>query len=301
VTRRGWLLFAAMSVIWGIPYLLIKIAVRDLEPATIVAGRTFLAALVLVPLAAGRGAIRPVLRRWKPLLAFTVLEMAIPWLLLTNAEKRLPSGLTGLLVATVPLLATVVAFLLGDRTVLRPLRLAGLTVGIVGVGVLVGLGGGGGSLDTWSVLQVILVAVGYATAPFIVTRLLADVPAIGVIALSLAAVAIAFTPLAIADRPASTPPWGAVWSVVALAVICTGLAFILFFELLDEVGPTTAPLITFVNPAVALTLGVILLDEVLTAGLVLGFPLVLAGCWLATRTRAPARAPVEPIAATAQG
>src|SRR5262245_34842044 len=115
-----------MSVIWGIPYLLIKIAVRDLPPVAIVAGRTLLAALVLVPLAAGKDALRPVLARWRPVLAFTVLEMALPWVLLTNAEKRLPSGLTGLLVATVPLIATLAGFLLGDRSVLRAVRLAGL-------------------------------------------------------------------------------------------------------------------------------------------------------------------------------
>ena len=288
-----------MSVIWGIPYLLIKVAVRDLPPFAIVAGRTLLAAVVLVPLAANKGALRPVLKRWKPLLAFTILEMAVPWLLLTNAEKRLPSGLTGLLVATVPLIATIVAFALGDRAVLRPVRLAGIAVGIAGVGVLVGLGGDGGSLHTWSVVQVLLVAVGYASAPFIATRLLGDVPALGVVALSLAAVAVSFTPVAIATRPDDMPPWGAVWSVVGLAVICTGVAFIVFFALLEEVGPTTAPLITFVNPAVALSLGVILLGEAITAGLVLGFPLVLAGCWLATRGPAGVAAPTEPVAAPA--
>lgn len=299
MSRRGWILFAAMSVIWGIPYLLIKVAVRDLPPFAIVAGRTLLAALVLVPLAVNKGALRPVLARWKPLLAFTVLEMAIPWVLLTNAEKRLPSGLTGLLVATVPLIATIVAFALGDRAVLRPVRLAGIGVGIAGVGLLVGLGGDGGSLHAWSVIQVLLVAVGYATAPFIATRLLGDVPALGVVALSLAAVAVSFTPVAIVTRPDDMPPWGAVWAVVGLAVICTGVAFIVFFALLDEVGPTTAPLITFVNPAVALTLGVVLLGEAVTAGLVLGFPLVLAGCWLATRSPAAAPVPAEPLAAPA--
>ena len=103
MTRRSWALFAAMCVIWGIPYLLIRVAVRDVEPGTLVFLRTAIGGLVLLPLALTRGGFGPVLRRWAPLLAFTVLEVAVPWLLLSDAEQHLSSSLTGLLIAAVPL------------------------------------------------------------------------------------------------------------------------------------------------------------------------------------------------------
>src|SRR4051812_16345434 len=138
MTRKGWLLFAAMSVIWGMPYLFIKVAVEDVEPAVVVFGRTALAGIVLLAIAGSRGALRPVLRLWRPVLAFAAIEMVIPWLMLTNAEVHLPSGLTGLLVACVPLAAVLVAYLLGDHHALRPVRLAGIAVGLGGVALLVG-------------------------------------------------------------------------------------------------------------------------------------------------------------------
>ncbi len=284
MTQRGWLLFAAMSVIWGLPYLLIKVAVEHLSPPMIVFGRTSLAAVVLVPLAARSGALAPVLRRWKLVLAFAAIEMAGPWLLLSNAEKTLPSGLTGLLVACVPMVGAIAAYLLGDHTALRPVRLLGIAIGIGGVALLVaGDLGGSHGVPWWSIAQVLLVCVGYATAPFIVERRLGDVPAIGVIAVSLAAVALAMAPLAWFTRPESSPPASTWWAVLGLAVVCTGIAFIVFFALIAEVGPARATLITFVNPAVAVLLGALVLDEEITVATIGGFVLVLTGCWLATR------------------
>jgi len=292
MTRRGWLLFAAMSVIWGIPYLLIKVAVRDLAPPVLVASRTGLAALVLVPIAARRGYLAPLRPLWKPLLAFTAIEMAGPWLLLTHAEQRLPSGLTGLLVATVPLFGTAVAFVLGDRTVLRPIRLAGLGVGILGVTLLITLGEGVSGGSWFGIGEVLLVAVGYATAPFIANRKLADVPDLGVVAASLAIVAVAYTPAAVVLRPGHWPSAHVLEATVGLAAICTGAAFLLFFRLIAEIGPARSTLITFLNPAVAVTLGVAFLHEDLTLGITIGFPVILAGCWLATRAGHPAEEPM---------
>jgi drug/metabolite transporter (DMT)-like permease len=283
MTRRGLALFAAMSVIWGVPYLLIKVAVEDLSPPVIVAARTGLAALVLVPLAHRRGVLRPALERWRPLLAFTAIEMAGPWLLLTHAEQELPSGLTGLLVATVPLVGTLVAYLLGDHDALRPTRLAGLALGMVGVALLVGFGGEEGSIDLVRVAEVLVVSVGYASAPFIADRALKDVDTMGIVAASLGIVAVVYLPFAVLAAPDEVPGASVLWSVVGLAVLCTGVAFLVFFALIDEIGPSKATLITFVNPAVAVTLGVVVLDEAVTVGLVAGFPLVLAGCALATR------------------
>jgi drug/metabolite transporter (DMT)-like permease len=284
MTRRGWLLFAAMSVIWGLPYLLIKVAVEHLAPPVIVFGRTSLAAVVLVALAARTRALRPALAHWRPVLAFAAIEMAGPWLLLTNAEKRLPSGLTGLLVSCVPIFGALAAYALGDRTALRLVRVVGIAVGLGGVALLVGgdLNGAGG-IPWWSVVQVLLVCVGYATAPFIVARRLGGVPTLGVVAVSLAAVAIVVAPLAWFARPTAFPPASASWAMLGLAVVCTGIAFVVFFALIGEVGPARATLITFVNPAVAVVLGAIVLDEKITAATLGGFVLVLAGCFLATR------------------
>ena len=284
MTKRGWLLFAAMGAIWGLPYLFIKVAVKHLEPPVIVFGRTSLAAIVLVVIAARSGALRPALARWKPVLAFAAIEMAGPWLLLTNAEKRLPSGLTGLLVSCVPIFGALAAYALGDRTALRPVRVFGIAVGLSGVALLVGRDLNGARGIPWlSVGQVLLVCVGYATAPFIIARKLTDVPGLGVAAVSLAAVAIVVAPLAWLARPSHLPPGSTVWAVLGLAVVCTGIAFIVFFALIGEIGPARATLITFVNPAVAVVLGALVLDEKITAATIGGFVLVLTGCFLATR------------------
>ncbi|MET0458189.1 MAG: EamA family transporter [Ilumatobacteraceae bacterium] len=282
IDRRGWVLFAAMGIIWGVPYLFIKVAVEHLEPAVVVFGRTAIAAVPLLFLAVRAGAIRPALAAWRPLLAFAVLEMALPWILLTDAEQHLPSGLTGLLIACVPIVGTVVAFLLGDRSVLRATRLAGIAVGLAGVTLLVAADLGG-EAPWWSIAEVLLVCVGYASAPFIASRRLAHVPDLGVVAVSLTGVAVVYAPLAWITRPTETPPAEAWASVLALAFLCTAIAFVVFFKLIAAVGPARSTLITFVNPAVAVVVGAVVLDEEITATTLAGFALVLAGCWLATR------------------
>jgi drug/metabolite transporter (DMT)-like permease len=277
-------LFAAMSVIWGVPYLLISVAVDHLAVPVVVCGRTGLAALALVPLAHHRGVLVPALKRWRPVLAFTALEMAGPWLLLTDAEKKLPSSLAGLLVASVPMVAAVSAYALGEKSALKPARLLGIAVGMAGVAFVVGVGREGGG-DAWSIVEVLLVCVGYALAPFILDRHLGDVPSLGVIAVALTVVAVLYLPFAVAFRPdGGWPPASSTWAVLGLAVLCTGIAFLVFFALIAEVGPQRATLITFVNPAVAVVLGVTVRDEPLSRGLLIGFPLVLLGCWMCART-----------------
>jgi drug/metabolite transporter (DMT)-like permease len=285
VTRRGWILFVAMSAIWGLPYLLIKEAVASMAPISVVAGRTGIGALVLFPIAVRRGALRPVLAHWRPLVAFTAIEMGGPFLLLSDAERVLPSGLSGLLVATVPLFGTVVAFALGDRLALRPLRIVGLLVGLGGVACIVG-GHGSGTVRPWNVAEVLLVAVGYSIAPFIADRHLRDVPGLGLATASLGLVAVVYVPIALATQ--RTAPTGrSVAALIALALVCTAVAFVTFFALIEEAGPARATLITYVNPVIALSLGVVVLDESLTLGLLIGAPLVIAGCWLAASRRDP--------------
>jgi drug/metabolite transporter (DMT)-like permease len=294
VTARGRLLFAAMALIWGVPYLFIKVAVADLSPAAVVFGRTALAALLLVPLAGGRGMLRPLLGRWPWLLVFAGVEVAGPFFLLTFAEQRLSSSRTGLLVATVPLLGLLFARMLGLADPVDPRRLLGLLVGILGVAVLVGLDLHAGS---WiAVVAVLLAAAGYAIGPIVADQRLAGLPSLGVSAVAMGVTALAYLVPAFVTRPAdltavSASTW---WAVAVLGVVCSALAFLVFFALIAEVGPTRATVITYVNPAVALTLGVLVLSEPLTVGLLVGFPLVLAGSALATRRVAQ---PAPPAAA----
>ncbi len=290
MTRRGWVLFAAMCVIWGIPYLLIKVAVTDISPATLVLARTALAALLLLPIAAVRGELRPVVRHWAPVLAFAAIEIAIPWVLLGMAEQRVSSSLTGLLIAALPLDGAVIARTTGARERLGFQSGLGLLLGLVGVAAIVGLNLDGAS--TPALAEIALVVVCYAVGPVILQRFLADLPALGVIAASLGVTAVAYVPIAAFSLPDRMPSATVVGSVAGLAVVCTAVAFLLFFALIAEIGPVRATVITYVNPAVAAVLGVAILGEHFTAGMGVGFLLVLIGSVLATRpgrTAAPIR------------
>ena len=280
MSRRGILLFAAMCVIWGVPYLMIRVAVRELAPVTLVFGRTAIGALLLAPIALFRGALRPLVSRWRPLVAYTAIEVAIPWVLLARAETKLSSSLTGLLIAAVPLVGAVVVTLTGEREQQGSRRWLGLLVGIAGVAAIVGLNLG--AVDAPAVVEIALVAVCYAVGPIILSRSLAELPALDVVAASLVLTAVAYAPLAAARWPSALPSGRVLLSVVGLAVLCTAIAFLVFFALIAEVGPVRATVITYVNPAVAAILGVSVLGEHVTWGMGVGFALVLAGSVLAT-------------------
>jgi drug/metabolite transporter (DMT)-like permease len=291
MTRRGWLLFIALGIIWGLPYLLIKVGVSELSPIVVVFLRVASAAVILVPIAAARGQFAGLRGRWKWVALFAVMEIMIPFFTLTWAEQRISSSLAALLVAAVPMVAAVTAWRLGIDDRLTGTRVVGLIVGLVGVGFLIGLDLGGG--DLLSIAAVGVTIVGYATAPLIIARKLNDAPSMAVIAAALTINAVVYAPLAWVsrpDHPVSTHVW---LSLLALGVVCTALAFLVFFALIAEAGPSRSTLITYVNPAVALLLGVVILHEALTAGLIIGFPLVLLGSYLATR-RAPVLEESEP-------
>lgn len=296
MSRRAALIFVALGVAWGVPYLLIKVAVAELPPETLVLARTALAAAVLLPIAIARGAVLPVLRRWRPLLAYTVLEICIPWLFLTRAEQVLPSSTAGLLIAGVPVVASVLA-VLGSRITgearerLGAAGTAGLLLGILGVTALVGLDVGGSSLP--AVAQVGLVVVGYAIGPVILRRYLSDLPGIGVVAVSLAGAALAYLPMVLTGPglPTALPSASVLGSVAVLALVCTATAFLLLFALVNEIGPVRATAITYLNPAVAVVAGVAVLHETVTIWTGIGFALVLAGSFLVTRR--PAATPTD--------
>lgn len=281
MTRRGWLLFGAMALIWGVPYLLIKIAVAELTPATLVLLRTVVASAILLPLAGARGDLRPLLRHWPWVVAYTFVEVAGPWILLADAERKLTSSLAGLLIAGVPLAGSMLVWLIGgdDRPDAR--RVFGLVVGFVGVALVVGLDVA--TDDLLAVGEVGLVVIGYAIGPMIIARRLTDAPTVGVIAASLVLTAIAYAPAGIAQLPATLPSAAVLVAVVFLGVVCTAVAFLVFFALIAEVGPIRSTIITYFNPAVALVLGVLLLHEPFTLGIAAGFGLILFGSFIATR------------------
>jgi drug/metabolite transporter (DMT)-like permease len=294
VSRRGWVLFSAMCLIWGIPYLLIKVAVEEVHPATLVLARTAVAAALLLPVAAARGLLRPLLPRWRWVLVFAGVEVCVPWLLLGYAEQRLSSSLTGLLIAAVPLVGALLALGVGGDDRLDARRVTGLLVGLGGVALLVGLDVGSGDLGAVAAVAVVVVC--YATGPLVLARRLSDLPGLGVVAASLGAAALAYVPAGLAQAPRSWPAADTLVAVTLLALVCTGLAFLVFFALIGEVGPVRATVFTYVNPAVAVLLGVVLLGEAFSGVTALGFVLVLGGSVLATlRTRpAPAEASVTP-------
>jgi drug/metabolite transporter (DMT)-like permease len=289
VSRRGWLLFAAMSVIWGIPYLLIKVAVGGVPVPVLVLARVSIGAALLLPIAIRRHQLAVLLPRWRWLILFALVEIIVPWLLLSEAETRLTSSLSGLLIASVPILVAVLARLTGGTDRLSRIRWAGLLVGLAGVGLLVGPGAAGG--DAGSIGEVLVVALGYAIGPLIVNRKLADLPPLAMTAACLAFASVVYSPLAALNWPSTLPSAKVLAALAALAVICTAAAFLLFFALIAEAGPARASVITYINPAIAVAGGVWLLGEHLTLAMAGAFALILGGSVLATRPGQPREKP----------
>ena len=287
MTRRGLVLFALMSIIWGIPYLFIRVVVAEVSPSFLVLARTALATAILLPIALVRIDLRPILARWRWVVAFAGIEIALPWVMLGSAEQHLTSSLTGLLVAGVPLVGTVFALATGGSDRIGRARWLGLLIGLLGVSAIVG--SDIGSSDVTAFLEVAVVVVCYAIGPAILSRRLGGLPSIGVMALSLALSALVYIPIAAVQWPATVPSANVVGSIVMLAVLCTAAAFLIFAALIDEIGPVRATVITYVNPAVAAVLGVLVLKETLTVPMGVGFALVILGSALATRSEREAR------------
>jgi drug/metabolite transporter (DMT)-like permease len=281
VSRRGLVLFALMAVIWGIPYLFIRIAVAEITPATLVLLRTAIAAAILLPIALLRVDLRPILARWPWVVAFTAIEIAIPWVMLGSAEQHLSSSLTGILIAGTPLVGTVFALVTGGADRFGRTAVVGLVIGILGVAAIVGADFG--TSDTTALLQIVVVVIGYAVGPAILARRLGGLNSLGVMAVSLALCAVVFVPIALPQLPATMPSFNVVVAVLILATVCTAAAFMVFAALIDEIGPVRATVITYINPAVAAILGVLVLRETFTVAMAVGFALVLLGSAIATR------------------
>jgi drug/metabolite transporter (DMT)-like permease len=287
MSARAWTLFAAVSVLWGIPYLFIKIAVEDLSPIMVAWGRLAVAFAVLVPYAIHKGALRGLGARWKVLLVYSVVELVFPWPLIGFGEQRVSSGLAAILIAAVPLVVALMALRVDPDERAEGARLAGLVIGFAGVVVLLGLDVAGRPGELLGALAILLAAVGYAAGPMIIKHRLGDLDPLGPVTASMGIAMLVLTPAAFASPPTSLPPSDTLISVLVLGLACSAFAFLLFFALINEVGPGRATVITYVNPVVAVALGVTLLGERVGPTAVAGLLLILAGSWLSTGGRLP--------------
>lgn len=291
MSRKGFLLFIAASLAWGVPYFFIRIAAEEFSPSMIIFARTILGAIVLIPLAIKRNSLRPALKAWKYVLAFAVIEMVIPWWMLTTAQSGNPvhisSGLAGLLIGTVPFFSLFLGyFYMGDKSVFHPKTILGLVTGFVGLFLLVGIDAFQGHVDPFWVGVVIIGAIGYAIAPTIVAKHASKVPSEGVISISMVMVAAVYAVPAFSQpfQPGVVEATSDGWIALAvLGVVCSAIAFVVFFALIKEIGSTRATLITYPNTLIAILLGVLFLQEPLTPGMMVGIPLVILGSYFATR------------------
>jgi drug/metabolite transporter (DMT)-like permease len=288
MTRRAWLAFAAMSLIWGVPYLFIKIAVDGgVTPLMVAWSRVTMAAIVLLALAWRAGTLSSLRGRGRWLAAYAIAEVSLPFPLIAAGEVHVASSLTAIIIAAVPLVGAVLAMRFDHSERPTAVRAFGLALGFGGVIVLVGVDVAGSAKELLGAGAILLAACGYAVGPIVIKHRLAGLDARATMGASLAIASLVLAPGATLDRPSSTPTLGAVGAVVVLGLLCTALAFVIFTVLIREAGTSRATVITYVNPVVAVALGVSLLGERPGAGAVAGLLLILAGSWLSTDGRLP--------------
>jgi drug/metabolite transporter (DMT)-like permease len=288
MTRRAWIAFAVTSVLWGIPYLFIKIAVdHGMPPVCVAWTRITLAAVILLVLAHQAGTLADLRGRWRWLIVYGIVEVAIPFPMIAFGEERIASSLAAIIVAAVPLVGALLALRFDPSEKPTPLRALGLMVGFAGVVVLVGIDVAGSLRELLGAAAVLVAAVGYACGPTTLKLRLGGLDPRALMGGSLAVAALVLTPLAIVDLPSRVPGAGALGAVVVLGVLCTALAFVVMTVLIREAGTGRAMVITYVNPVIALGLGVIVLGERPGAGSLVGLLLILAGSWISTGGRLP--------------
>ena len=286
MSLRVWAAFAALCVIWGIPYFLIKVAVVEIPPLLLAWARVVLATAVLLPVAWRRGALGSLSGHKAALCAFALAEFAIPFAAISWGEQWISSSVTGILIATVPLWVVLLARSFGVHEPLGIRRTIGLALGFIGVVALLGFGTISGLRGWAGVGCVLLAALGYAVGPLIIQRHLRGLDAVGPLATCLGIAAALLTLPAMRLLPAEWPSAAALASLVVLGVLCTAIAMLLMFYLVNHAGASRASLITYVNPAVASLLGIGLLGEHLGAGGIAAFGMIVAGSWLASRRAA---------------
>jgi drug/metabolite transporter (DMT)-like permease len=292
MSRRGLGLFLLVGFLWGVPYLFIKVAVdpeNGFSPATVVCLRTAIGAAILIPWSIHQKSLGAALRGIKYVIPYAILEMIGPWILIGTAEQKISSGLAGLLIASVPIWATIFASLKGDKTVWHHKRLLGIVIGFIGLIAVVGIESIKGSVDPLAIGMVLLAAVGYSYAVMMVQGRLPGVSGVAINAVAMGITALFYLPFTVAQWPKHHISSQAISAIIGLGVLSTGLAFAIFFTLTSIIDVARASLVTYLNTAFAVVLGVIILGEPLTIGIVLGLPLVLVGSYFASRkSEAPA-------------
>jgi drug/metabolite transporter (DMT)-like permease len=289
VSARAWAAFGAVSVLWGIPYLFIRVAVDGgMSPIFLVWARLTLAAVVVVAMASRAGVLAAVRGRLRWLAVYAVIELDIPFPLIAAGERHVASSLAAIIVAAVPLIIAVIALRFEPSERVNRRRLAGLLVGFGGVIALVGIdiGGRGELLGAGAIL---LAAVGYAIGPMILNRHLRDLDPRAIMGAALVISAIVLTPALGFALPSHAPSTAAIVSLAVLVVFCTAAAFVIYATLVKEIGPGRAAVITYVAPVLAVALGVAVLGERPGAGAIAGLLAILAGSWIATGGRLPPR------------
>jgi len=286
MSRRNLILFILAGFLWGIPYLFIRVAVdpdNGFSPAIVVFIRVFIGALILIPISIYDKSLFVAIKGWKYIAVYALFEMVIPWILIGTAEQSISSGLAGLLVASVPIFSTIIASMYGDKSVWHPRRLFGMAIGFLGVFLLVGIESFTGSSDPIAIFMMLGASVGYAYAVIYITRKMPGVSGVAINAIAMAMTALFYSPALFLLWPDHQISLSATYSVIALGIFSTGIAFAVFFTVLAEIGPTRASLVTYMNTAFAVVLGVLILSEPLTIGIIVGLPLVLIGSFLASR------------------
>jgi drug/metabolite transporter (DMT)-like permease len=283
VSWRGWTAFVALGIIWGLPYFFIKIAVQEVAPFALAFCRVALAAMILLPIAWRRGALRSLGSRKAAIVAFGLVEFAIPFSLISLGERWISSSVTGILIAMVPLSIALIQRFFGIREALGAWRIAGLAIGFIGVAALLGTGPIAGVLGWVGVGCILISTLGYAVGPLIIQRHLHGLDSIGPLAASLGVASIILLIPAALEVPSALPSANALASIAVLGIICTAVAMLLMFYLVRHAGASRASVITYINPVVATLLGVVVLDEHLGIGGFIAFALILLGSWLATR------------------
>jgi drug/metabolite transporter (DMT)-like permease len=286
VAWRAWLAFVALGIIWGLPYFFIKIAVQEVPPLMLAFSRLLLSTLVLLPIAWRRGALRGLWSYKLPILAFALAEFAVPFSLISIGERWISSSVTGILIAMVPLSIALIQRFFGVRESLGGWRISGLLVGFIGVAVLLGAGSIDGQMGWVGVGCMVVATIGYAIGPLIIQRHLSSLDSIGPLTASLLVASLVLFVPAMLELPISMPSSLALASVAILAFVCTAVAMLLMFYLVQHAGASRATVITYINPAVAALLGVLVLHEKLGVGGIIAFVLILLGSWLATRRAA---------------
>ena len=279
MNRRSWMQFIVVGIVWGFPYLFIRIVIRELTPETMIFFRCAITLVALLPLAMHQRRLDLVLQHWFAIVTYTIVEIAIPWYLLARAEARVPSSVAGLLIATVPVFGLILAVVFRTEQRVSTIRIVGLLIGLGGVIVTIGIDIHGAS--AFSVIEIMICSFGYALGPMIFNQYLLDIPPVTVITSSFAVGTAIYLPFGLLNLP-SHVSLETVMSVFALALVCSVTGFILFFQLISDVGPARATVVTYLNPVVAVIAGVLVLGEPFSNGLALGLPLVIIGSILAT-------------------